>query len=54
MVSISKDSSVVDKLARKYANSHEHYLEMKRKYQEFSEKKEDTADDVFQLLNFFE
>ncbi|WP_034261114.1 DUF6498-containing protein [Altibacter lentus] len=37
MVSLHKDSETLEKLAKKYANSPDHYEEMKRKYQEFSE-----------------
>jgi hypothetical protein len=37
MVSLNKDSQTLDALAKKYAKSHEHYLDMKQKYQEFSE-----------------
>jgi len=37
IVSIRKDSDVLDTLARKSSNSYDHYLEMKKKYQEFSE-----------------
>ncbi|MBZ0328353.1 MAG: DUF6498-containing protein [Altibacter sp.] len=37
MVSLNKDSQALDNLARKYSKSYDHYLEMKKKYQEFSE-----------------
>ncbi len=37
MVAIEKNSPVFDKAMKKYSNSHDHYLEMKKKYQQFSE-----------------
>jgi hypothetical protein len=37
MVSIEKNSPVFDAAMKKYSNSHNHYLQMKKKYQEFSE-----------------
>jgi hypothetical protein len=37
MVSFNKDSEVFDDFVRKRSSSYDHYLEMKRKYQEFSE-----------------
>jgi len=37
IVSFNKDSEVFDDFVRKRSTSYDHYLEMKRKYQEFSE-----------------
>ncbi|WP_347374138.1 DUF6498-containing protein [Aequorivita sp. Q41] len=37
IVSIKKDSPVFDETMKKYSNSYDHYLELKKKYQEFSE-----------------
>jgi len=37
MVSFNKDSKVFDNFVRKKSTSYDHYLELKRKYQEFSE-----------------
>ncbi len=37
MVAIEKNSPVFDEAMKKYSNSHDHYLEMRKKYQQFSE-----------------